>query len=113
MTTVKVSVDMADLDEAGAFHSQALQCTEVERNARTVTLSAGGTEFYLMLRPEDRCPFFLAATEGRSFARHSTPVHISFSFRESGDPQRKSPGSAGGSRARSPASGQPYPARSP
>src|SRR3954452_11737445 len=29
MTTVKICIDVADLDEAGAFYCQALQCTEV------------------------------------------------------------------------------------
>ena len=72
---------MADLDEAGAFYCQALECTEVRRNPRTVTLSAGGIELYLMLRPEGSMPF-LAATEGRSFARHWTPVHLDFSVED-------------------------------
>jgi len=77
MTTVKICIDVADLDEAGAFYCQALQCTEVGRNSRTVKLTAGGNELYLILRPEGSMPF-LAATEGRSFARHWTPVHRDF-----------------------------------
>ena len=36
MTTVKICIDVADLDEASAFYCQALQCTEVGRNSRTV-----------------------------------------------------------------------------
>ena len=63
MTTVKICIDVADLDEAAAFYCQALQCTEVRRNPRTVTLTAGGNELYLILRPEGSMPF-LAATEG-------------------------------------------------
>src|SRR4051794_20177710 len=106
MTTVKIRIDVADLDEAGAFYCQALQCTEVGRNSRTVTLTAGGNELYLILRPESSMPF-LAATEGRSFARHWTPVHLDFALRTSGGPHRRSPGSAQSSRARSRATGQP------
>ena len=83
MTTVKICIDVADLDEAGAFYCQALQCTEVGRNSRTVKLTAGGTELYLILRPEGSMPF-LAATEGRSFARHWTPVHLDFSVEDVG-----------------------------
>src|SRR3954451_16768337 len=75
MTTVKICIDVADLDEAGAFYCQALQCTEVGRNPRTVKLTAGGNELYLILRTEGSMPF-LEATEGRSFARHWTPVHL-------------------------------------
>ena len=78
MTTVKICIDVADLDEASAFYCQALQCSEVGRNPRTVRLTAGGSEIYLMLRSEGSMPF-LAATEGRSFARHWTPVHLDFS----------------------------------
>ena len=65
MTAVKICIDVADLDEAGAFYCQALECIEVGRNPRTVRLTAGGTELYLMLRPEGSMPF-PAATEGRS-----------------------------------------------
>ena len=83
MTTVKVCIDVADLDEAAAFYGQALQCTEVGRNPRTVKLAAGGNELYLMLRPEGSMPF-PAATEGRSFARHWTPVHLDFSVEDVG-----------------------------
>jgi catechol 2,3-dioxygenase-like lactoylglutathione lyase family enzyme len=83
MTTVKICIDVADLDEAGAFYCQALQCTEVGRNARTVTLTAGGNDLYLILRPEGSMPF-LAATEGRAFARHWTPVHLDFSVEDVG-----------------------------
>ena len=83
MTTVKICIDVADLDEAGAFYCQALQCTEVGRNSRTVRLTAGGNELYLILRPEGSMPF-LAATEGRSFARHWTPVHLDFSVEDVG-----------------------------
>jgi predicted enzyme related to lactoylglutathione lyase len=83
MTTVKICIDVADLDEAGAFYCQALQCTEVGRNSRTVKLTAGGNELYLILRPEGSMPF-LAATEGRSFARHWTPVHLDFSVEDVG-----------------------------
>ena len=104
MTTVKICIDVADLDEAGAFYCQALQCTEVGRNSRTVKLTAGGNELYLILRPEGSMPF-LAATEGRSFARHWTPVHLDFPLRTSGGPHRRSPGSAESSRARSRATG--------
>jgi extradiol dioxygenase family protein len=68
MTTVKICIDVTDLDEASAFYCQALQCIEVGRNSRTVKLTAGGNELYLILRPEGSMPF-LAATEGRSFAR--------------------------------------------
>lgn len=75
MTTLKICIDVADLDEAAAFYCQALELTEVRRNPRTVTLTAGGTEIYLMLRPGGSLPF-PAATEGRSFARHWTPVHL-------------------------------------
>ena len=81
MTSVKICIDVADLDKAGAFYCQALQCTEVARNPRTVKLAAGGTELYLMLRPEGSMPF-RAATEGRSFARHWTPVHLDFSVED-------------------------------
>jgi predicted enzyme related to lactoylglutathione lyase len=77
MATVKICIDVADLDKAGAFYCQALQCTEVGRNPRNVRVAAGGTELYLMLRPEGSMPF-PAATEGRSFARHWTPVHLDF-----------------------------------
>src|SRR3954463_13951207 len=83
MTTVKICIDVADLDEASAFYCQALQCTEVGRNSRTVRLTAGDNELYLMLRPEGSMPF-LAATEGRSFARHWTPVHLDFSVEDVG-----------------------------
>lgn len=77
MTTVRICIDVADLDEAGTFYCQALQCTEVGRTSSTVRLTAGGTELYLMRRPEGSMPF-VAATEGRSFARHWTPVHLDF-----------------------------------
>ena len=83
MTTVKICLDVADLDEAGAFYCQALGCTEVGRNPRNVRVTAGGIEIYLMLRPEGSMPF-LAATEGRSFARHWTPVHLDFSVEDVG-----------------------------
>ena len=83
VTTVKICIDVADLDEAGAFCCQALQCTEVGRNSQTVKLTAGGNELYLILRPEGSMPF-LAATEGRSFARHWTPVHLDFSVEDVG-----------------------------
>lgn len=81
MTTVKICIDVADLDEASAFYSQALDCTEVRRNPRTVQLSAGGTVLYLILRTDGSMPF-AAATEGRSFARHWTPVHLDFSVED-------------------------------
>ena len=81
MATVTICIDVADLDVAGAFYCQALQCTEVGRSSRTVKLAAGGTELYLMLRPEGSMPF-PAATEGRSFARHWTPVHLDFSVED-------------------------------
>ena len=46
MTTLKICIDVADLDEAGAFYCQALQCTEVGRNPRTVKLTAVGNEYF-------------------------------------------------------------------
>ena len=64
MTTVKICIDVADLDEAGAFYCQALQCTEVGRNPRTVRLTAGGNELYLILRPEGSMPFLGATPRG-------------------------------------------------
>ena len=81
MATVRVCIDVADLDQAVAFYCQALRCTEVGRNPRTVRLTAGGSEIYLMLRPERSMPFD-AAAEGRSFARHWTPVHLDFSVED-------------------------------
>ena len=78
MTAVKICIDVADLDEASAFYGQALECIEVGRTARTVRLTAGAAELYLMLRPAGSMPF-PAAAEGRSFARHWTPVHLDFS----------------------------------
>ena len=75
---MKICIDVADLDEAGAFYCQALECTEVGRSSQTVKLTAGGNELYLILRPEGSKPF-LVATEGRSFTRHWTPVHLDFS----------------------------------
>jgi predicted enzyme related to lactoylglutathione lyase len=78
MTTVTICIDVADLDAAAAFYCQALQCSEIGRNPRTVKLAAGDNELYLILRPEGSMPF-PAATEGRSFARHWTPVHLDFS----------------------------------
>jgi predicted enzyme related to lactoylglutathione lyase len=83
VTTVKVCIDVADLDEASAFYCQALRCTEVGRTSRTVKLTAGGNELYLILRAEGSAPF-RAATEGRSFARHWTPVHLDFSVEDVG-----------------------------
>lgn len=77
MTTVKICIDVSDLEKASAFYCEALGCTEVRRTPRTVTVAAGGTEIYLMLRPEGAMPFD-GATEGRSFARHWTPVHLDF-----------------------------------
>ena len=83
MATVKICIDVADLDAAGTFYCQALECTELERNPRTVKLAAGDNELYLILQPEGSKPF-RAATEGRSFARHWTPVHLDFSVADVG-----------------------------
>ena len=81
MTTVKICIDVADLDVASTFYCQALACTEVGRNPRTARLTAGGNELYLIGRSEGSTPF-PAATEGRSFARHWTPVHLDFSVED-------------------------------
>jgi predicted enzyme related to lactoylglutathione lyase len=81
MTTVKICIDVADLEEASAFYCQALECIEIGRNQRTARLTAGVTELYLMLRPAGSMPF-PAAAEGRSFARHWTPVHLDFSVED-------------------------------
>ena len=46
MATVKICIDVADLNEAGAFYCEALECTEVGRNPRTVKLTVGGNELF-------------------------------------------------------------------
>jgi catechol 2,3-dioxygenase-like lactoylglutathione lyase family enzyme len=104
MTTVKICVDVADLDEAGAFYCQALQCTEVGRNSRTVKLTAGGNELYLILRPEGSMPF-LAAIQGVHSPDTGRLFTSIFPLRTPGGPHRRSPGSAESSRARSRATG--------
>lgn len=68
---------MSDLDAGSTFYCEALECTEVRRSARSVRLTAGGSDLYLLLRDEGSMPF-PAAIEGRSFARHGTPVHLDF-----------------------------------
>jgi predicted enzyme related to lactoylglutathione lyase len=77
MPTVRICIDVSDLDAASTFYCDSLDCIEVGRSAGSVRLTADGNDLYLLLRAEGSMPF-PAATEPRSFARHWTPVHLDF-----------------------------------
>ena len=77
MPTVRICIDVSDLDAASTFYCEALECIEVGRSAASVRLTADGNDLYLLLRPEGSMPF-PASTDPRSFARHWTPVHLDF-----------------------------------
>ena len=81
MSTVRICIDVSNLDAASTFYCEALECTEVGRSAASVRLTAGGNDLYLLLRDEGSMPF-PAAIEGRSFARHWTPIHLDFAVED-------------------------------
>src|SRR3954467_10766484 len=81
MSTVRICIDVSNLDAASTFYCEALECTEVGRSAGSVRLTAGGNDLYLLLRDEGSVPFPVAI-EGRSFARHWTPIHLDFAVED-------------------------------
>jgi predicted enzyme related to lactoylglutathione lyase len=81
VSTVRICIDVSDLDAASTFYCEALECTEAGRSAGSVRLTAGGNDLYLLLRDEGSMPF-PAAIEGRSFARHWSPIHLDFAVED-------------------------------
>src|SRR3954452_23838152 len=57
MSTVRICIDVSNLDAASGFYCEALECTEVGRSAGSVRLTAGGNDLYLLLRDEGSMPF--------------------------------------------------------
>jgi len=83
MTTVRSASTWPTSTRPARSTARRSSAPRLGANSRTVKLTAGGHELYLILRPEGSTPF-LAATEGRSFARHWTPVHLDFSVEDVG-----------------------------
>jgi len=74
---VSISIDVADMEIASLFYSNALGC-EMERNGEeTSVLSTENTTIYLLKKLPGSNPL-LAGNTSRDFNRHWTPVHLDF-----------------------------------
>lgn len=75
---IALSLDVPDLAAGLAFYGAVFGFREVARPYdRLMLIEAGGERILLTERAEGTLPF-PGATDGRSYARHWTPVHLDF-----------------------------------
>lgn len=77
---LSVSIDVPDLAAATTFYTQALGCTKLRDQGKSmVVLSAGNADIYLLKQDAGSNPAKAAAKDlARSYDRHWTPVHLDF-----------------------------------
>lgn len=81
MTLVlSVSIDVPNLKTATSFYIDALGCTKVREQGKSmVVLSAGNADIYLIEKVAGTNPAASAKADlARSYERHWTPVHLDF-----------------------------------
>lgn len=84
MPTILVNIDVGDLEQAVRFYTQAFGLSVSRRFAASVVELAGAaTPIYLIHAPEGSAPFG-GAQQGRSYARHWSPIHLDFVVPELG-----------------------------
>jgi lactoylglutathione lyase len=78
MPDLLVNIDVADLERAIAFYSEAVGLRLVRRLGPDIAeLHGRSAPIFLIRHPAGSRPH-PEASEGRSYARHWTPVHVDF-----------------------------------
>lgn len=72
---IAVSIDVADMERAIAFYTEALGFSVTRAGEATTVLSANGLSVYLLRREAGSNPL-VSQTAVRDYARHWTPVHL-------------------------------------
>ncbi|MBS7458007.1 VOC family protein [Coralloluteibacterium stylophorae] len=76
MAQVLINIDVADLDQAVAFYTQAFDLAPARRlGAAGIELLGAEAPIYLLCQPPGSRT---AGTALRDYARHWTPVHLDF-----------------------------------
>lgn len=75
--TVKICIDVPDLQKASAFYVNVLGCKVESENKDNTQLSVENATIYLMEKKENSNPL-IEGEDSRRYSRHWTPVHLDF-----------------------------------
>jgi predicted enzyme related to lactoylglutathione lyase len=82
MAKLLVNLDVADLEQATRFYTEAFGLTVGRRFGPFVTELLGAEAPLYLLKKRAGTPPFAGATSTRTFERHWTPVHLDFAVDE-------------------------------
>ena len=74
---VSISIDVAEMEKASLFYSEALGCKKVRNGDDITVLSADNATIYLLKKESGTNPL-ISGTATRNYERHWTPVHLDF-----------------------------------
>lgn len=74
---ISISIDVAEMEKASLFYSEALGCKKVRNGDDITVLSADNATIYLLKKESGTNPL-LSGTATRNYERHWTPVHLDF-----------------------------------
>jgi len=74
---VSISIDVAEMEKAFLFYSEALGCKEVRHGDDITVLSADNATIYLLKKEPGTNPL-LSGAATRNYQRPWTPVHLDF-----------------------------------
>jgi predicted enzyme related to lactoylglutathione lyase len=74
---VSISIDVAEMEKAFSFYSEALGCKKVRNGDEITVLSADNATIYLLKKEPGSNPL-LSGSVSRIYERHWTPVHLDF-----------------------------------
>jgi predicted enzyme related to lactoylglutathione lyase len=106
MARVLINIDVDDMERAVAFYTAAFELRVGRRfDGGFVELLGAEAPFYLLQKPSGSAPF-AGAEQGRSYARHWTPLHLDLVVTELDAAVARA--LAAGARLESPASDHAY-----
>ncbi|RYZ56606.1 MAG: VOC family protein [Proteobacteria bacterium] len=78
MTKVLINIDVDDILKAEMFYTKALDLKVGRRFADDFIELLGDSCVFYLLKKDEGSKIYPSAREGRSYARHWTPVHVDF-----------------------------------
>jgi predicted enzyme related to lactoylglutathione lyase len=78
MTKVLINIDVDDIAKAETFYTQALDLNIGRRFDQDFVELLGDSCVFYLLQKAEGTKIYPSAKQGRSYARHWTPVHIDF-----------------------------------
>lgn len=77
MSQISIAMDVPSIDQAMAFYTEALGCSEKKRTKNSGIVSTGNVDIYFLEKEGGTNPL-LTGSDERSYERHWTPVHLDF-----------------------------------